>query len=252
MNRAIAERLTGLRLTGFNHAYTEQLTHEGFREMSFDDRMSLLIDREELDRANRAIASRVGRAKFKKSAAYEDLKPSPAQGLDRTMIQALGSCDFIRQKQNVIVTGPSGSGKTFLTTALAHRACLHGFTARYYRAPELLVDLDGARQDGRFRRAVSQLGKFQVLIIDDFMLSSISESEQKDLFELIEERHESSATILTSQNPVSLWHGLMPNPAIADAILDRITSAAVRVELKGESKRRAKGTAVDPIAGDQA
>ena len=154
MNRTIAERLNGSRLSGFHHAYTEQLTHEGFREISFDDRMALLIDREELNRANRTIASRVGRAKFKKNACYEDLKPSAVQGLDRTMIQSLGSCDFIRQKHNLIVTGPSGSGKTFLTTALAHRACLSGFTARYYRAPGLLVDLDGARQDGRFRRVL--------------------------------------------------------------------------------------------------
>lgn len=252
MNRTITERLTQLRLPGFSRAYTEQLTIDGFREMSFDDRISLLIDREEIDRANHAIAARVGRAKFKKNAAYEDLKPSAAQGLDRSTIQGLGTCDFIRKKQNFIVTGPSGAGKTFLTTALAHRACLHGFTARYYRAPGLLVDLDCARQDGRFRRLVSQLGKFQVLIIDDFLLSAISESEQKDLFELIEERHESAATILTSQNPVSLWHSLMPNPAIADAILDRITSLAVRVELKGESKRRSKSSEVDPIVENQA
>jgi DNA replication protein DnaC len=220
--------------------------------MSFDDRMALLIDREELDRASRAIATRVGRARFKKNAAYEDLKPSAAQGLDRSMLQSLGSCDFIRKKQNLIVTGPSGSAKTFLTTALAHRACLHGFTARYFRSPGLLIELDCGRQDGRFRRVVSQIRKFQVLIIDDFMLSTISESEQKDLFELIEERHESTATILTSQNPVSLWHSLMPNPAIADAILDRITSSALRVELKGESKRRTKTSDVDQGATTQA
>lgn len=245
MTHNISDRFTKLRLPGFSNAYMEQSMGTGFKDMSFDDRIALLIDREEQQRANHSIAVRVGKAKFKQSAAFENLKPSASRGLDKTMLQNLGSCDWIRKKQNLLITGPAGSGKTFIGTALSHHACLCGFSARYFRAAQLLSDLEIAKEDGHLRRFISQLEKIQVLIIDDFFLSSISESCQKNLFELIEARHELVSTILTSQNPVSLWHGLMPNLAIADAILDRITHLSVRLELKGESLRKKQVNELD-------
>lgn len=252
MTHSIPERLAQLRLHGLCRAFVEQASLNGFKEMSFDDRFALLLEREELERANRAVASRVGRARFKQPAAFEDVKPSATRGLDKTTVQNLGSCDWIRKKRNLILTGPSGCGKTFLATALSHRACLMGFTARYFRAPQLLAELEAAREDGRQRRFVTQLGRVHALIVDDFMLSAMTEAEQKDLFELVEERHEVTATIFTSQNPVSLWHGLMPNPAIADAVLDRISNVALRVELKGESHRRKRAQDLDQESLSQA
>ena len=241
----LPEKLSQLRLYGASKAYSEQTTLAGFQEMTFEERLSLLIEREEIERANKAMGARICKAKFKQPASYEDIKPLASRGLDKTTLQALGSCEWIRKKKNLIVTGSSGCGKTFLSTGLSHKACLIGLTARYFRAPHLLTELESAREDGRLKRLITQLGKLNVLIIDDFMLSAINEAEQKDLFEIIEERHENSSIIFTSQNPLSMWHALMPNPAIADAILDRIANGSLRVELKGESLRRKKSTDLD-------
>lgn len=241
----IPEKLSQLRLYGASKAYSEQTILDGFQEMSFDERLSLLIEREEIERANKAMSARVCKAKFKQPASYEDIKPSSARGLDKITLQTLGGCEWIRKKKNLIVTGSSGCGKTFLSTGLSHKACLIGLTARYFRAPHLLSELESAREDGKLKRLITQLGKLNILIIDDFMLSAINETEQKDLFEIIEERYENSSTIFTSQNPLSMWHALMPNPAIADAILDRISNGSLRVELKGESMRRKKAIDLD-------
>lgn len=231
----ISDHLKSLRLPGMQKAYAEQLISTGYREMSFDDRLSFLLDREAIERDNKALQTRIGKARFKGSAALEDVKPSTKRGLDKTLIMQLAQCGWIKDRRNILITGPSGCGKTFLATALSRKACQLGSSARYFRAANLLAELEAAREDGTFIRTVTNLGRPHVLIIDDFCLSSMSETEEKDLFELIEERHGKASTIFTSQNPVGLWHSLMPNPAIADAILDRIVHTAVRIELKGES-----------------
>ena len=238
MPNPISSHLKEMRLTGMYKGYEEQLASGSYADMSFDDRFSLILQREVNERECRAMQTRIGKARFKDKGAVEDIRPSAARGLDRTLLAQLSRCEWIKDKRNILITGPSGSGKTFLATALTHKACTLGYSARYFRVGNLLAELDATREEGRFIRTVANLSKHHVLIIDDFCLSAITEAEEKDLFELIDERHQRVPTIFTSQNPVNLWHGLMPNPAIADAILDRIVSAAIRVELKGESIRK--------------
>lgn len=234
----ITNQLKDLRLVGMNRAYEEQCLSQSYLDMTFEDRLSFLLQRELLDRENKALQARLSKARFKGNGALEEIQPSASRGLDKTLLLQLGQCSWIKDRRNVIITGPSGSGKTFLATALSRKACHLGNSARYFRSTNLLAELEAAREEGTFLRTITSLGKPSVLIIDDFFLSGMSESEQKDLFELIEERHGSAPIIFTSQNPVNLWHGLMPNPAIADAILDRIVHTAIRVELKGESRRK--------------
>jgi DNA replication protein DnaC len=245
MYSSIQDKFSSLRLYGASKAFGEQVSNSGFHEMSFEERLSLLLEREEIERANKAMCARIGKAKFRQQASFDDIKSSAARGLDKPTLQSLGTCEWVRKKKNLIITGPSGCGKTFLSTAVCHRACLMGLTARYFRASNLLGELEVAREEGKLGRLLKQLSKPNVLIIDDFMLAAINETEQKNLFEVIEERHESSTTLFTSQNPVSLWHALMPNPAIADAILDRIANGSLRIELKGESMRRKKVAELD-------
>lgn len=245
MNTILLDKLMDLRLSGMQKALEEQFKDKAYGELSFDERFSFLIDREKIERENRLLKSRLLKAKFKEKAALEEVRPSSARGLDRVQIKQLAQCDWIRQKRNILITGPSGSGKTYLATALSHKACMNGFNARYYRASHLLSELDASRSDGRYRKLLSAIGKINVLIIDDFCLSAMSESEQKDLFELVDERHNNSSTIFTSQNPTNVWHGLMPNPAIADAVLDRMVHQAIRLELKGDSLRKKKIEEVD-------
>lgn len=240
----ISSQLKDLRLTGMHKAYEEQCLSSSYQDMTFDDRLNFLLQREITDRENRALQSRLSKAKFKGTGIIEEVQPSASRGLDKTLMTQLGQCAWIKDKRNIVLTGPSGSGKTFLATAISRKACHLGYTARYFRAANLLAELESSREEGQFIRNVTVLGRPNVLIIDDFCLSSMSEQEEKDFFELIEERHGKNSTIFTSQNPVSLWHGLMPNPAIADAILDRIIHNAVRIELRGESRRK-KSTELD-------
>lgn len=241
----VSIQLKGLRLSGMHRAYNEQLISSGYQDMTFDDRLAFLLDREVCERDSKALQTRIGKARFKGTAVLEDMQVSGKRGLDKTLLMQLSQCGWVKDKRNVLITGPSGCGKTFLSTALSRKACHLGSSARYFRATNLLAELEAAREEGNFLRTVTNLSRPHVLIIDDFCLSSMSETEEKDLFELVEERHGKASTIFTSQNPVGLWHSLMPNPAIADAILDRIVHTAVRIELKGESMRKSVASELD-------
>lgn len=233
------DKLRSLRLPGFVKGFEEQIaSRESYEELSFDDRLAVLADRESLERENHLLLMRLGKVKFKDKVELDEIKPSAARGLDKTTLKSIATCEWLKQKRNVIITGPSGAGKSYLAQGMAHKACLNGNTARYFRKNMLQSDLTSAKADGRYRRLIESIGKINVLVIDDWFLSAITEEQQKDLFELIEERHKKNSTIFTSQNPISSWHALMPNPAIADAILDRIVHSAIRIELKGDSQRK--------------
>ena len=155
------------------------------------------------------------------------------------------TCEWLKRKQNIIITGATGVGKSFLASALAEKACRSGFQARYFRYQSLLSELTFSVADGSFKNYLLKLEKLNLIVIDDWALHSITEIEQKYLFELIEARSENSSTIFVSQTPIASWHSLMPNSTIADAILDRIVHTAIRIELKGESMRKKSDHKID-------
>jgi len=242
------DKLHVLKLHGMRKALEEQTLSNIYEEMSFADRVTLLVEREAQERENRNMATRISRAKFKEQAVVENIKPGTSRGLDKTTLTTLAQCAWVKNKQNIIMTGASGVGKTYLASALTHKACLLGHAVLYARAAELNEQFRIGRADGSFRKVLARLIRPAVLIIDDWALCAIGEIEQKDLFELIEGRHQTGSTILTSQTPVSAWHGLMENPTLADAILDRLVHASIRIELKGESMRRSGAARVDTQA----
>jgi len=232
------EALSKLKLHGFISELQEQEKLGGYSDMSFRDRLDLLIQKESLDRENKSLSKRIMSAKFKHRVSLEKIKVSASRGLDKSQLQTLISCDWIKKKLNIIVTGPSGSGKSFLACAVGEKICRAELNVRYYRCQSLLSELCCSAADGTLRNYLNQTSKFHVLIIDDWALSKITETEQKYLFELVEERSEKLSTVFVSQTPVNIWHSLMPNGAIADAIMDRVVHTALRIELKGESLRK--------------
>jgi DNA replication protein DnaC len=236
----IIDKMTSLQLLGMARALETQLEVKETRELPFEDRLSMLLDAESLNRDNKRTASRLRAAKLRLSASVEDLKIRPSRGLDRSVIMSLSSCDWLRDKLNIAITGPTGAGKTYLACALAHSACRHGFSTIYHRATTLFDDLIVAKGDGRYKRVLTNIESKRLLVIDDFGLETLSSENRRDLLEILERRYNNGSTIITSQFDRDHWHDLIGDPTLADAILDRFVHNSQELKLKGKSMRDPK------------
>ncbi|WP_440995642.1 IS21-like element helper ATPase IstB [Arhodomonas sp. SL1] len=238
LNHPTLEKLHALKLTGMAAALADQSATPDITDLSFEERLGLLVDREMTDRENRRMSSRLRRAKLRHNAMLEDLDYRNPRGLDKGLIQALASCQWVKEHLNVLITGPTGVGKTWLACALAHKACREGHTAQYVRLTRLLRELVIAKGDGQYAKLLSNLAKVDVLILDDWGLMKLSAENRRDLLEVLEDRHGRRSTIATSQLPIEEWHGVIGDPTLADAILDRLVHNAYKITLKGESMRK--------------
>jgi len=232
------DQLNQLQLRGMADALTEQQSMD-LNDLSFEERLGLLTDRETQERDRRRLKTRLSQAKLRQSACIEDINFRAKRGLDKKLVMRLAGCDWIDKSQNVLICGPCGVGKSYLACALAHKACQLGYRARYIRVSRLLDDIALARADGSLPRFMTALARMHVLILDDFALTPPSEQGRRDLLEVIEDRHGQRATIITSQLPVQAWHDTLGEPTIADAILDRLVHNAHHINLTGDSMRRA-------------
>ena len=242
------DKLQALSLGGMARAFEEQLGRPDYAELSFEERLGLLVDREAQDRENRRLARRLKAAKLRSDAVIEDLDLRTPRGLDRSTILSLAESHWVEAHRNVLVTGPTGVGKTFLACALAQAAIRHGHTALYLRLPRLLDELVLARADGRLPRLMVAWAKVGVLVLDDLGLQAVPAARAADLLEVIEDRAGLRSTIVTSQLPVGHWHEALGEPTVADAILDRLVHDAYRLELRGASMRRGEADRDDAAA----
>ena len=237
------EKMRELKFHGMVRAFEEQLASSQYAELGFDERLGFLIDRERTERENRRLKARLTRAKIRQQACLEDMDYSASRGLDKSLIQSLGTCQWIRDHLNVLLDGPTGVGKSFIADAFANKVCREGFEVLCFRATRLFEDLSLARGDGRYPKLMNLIAKADLLVIDDWGLSKITDAQQRDFLEILEDRHGVHSTLITSQIPSAQWHGLMDNPTVADAILDRLIHNAYKINLKGESMRKNKGPA---------
>jgi len=232
------QKLLRLKLTGMAKALEEQTQMPQCEGLLFEERLGLLVDREMTERESRRLISRLRSARLRQSACIEDIDYRHPRGLDKSLLQSLCSCEWIRTHQNVLISGPTGAGKTFLACALAQKACREGYRVLYARLSRLLGEISLAKAEGRYLRLLTGFAKIDLLILDDWGLLALSEEGRRDLLEILEDRHGSRSTLVTSQLPVEHWHSMIGDPTLADAILDRLVHNAYKINLKGESMRK--------------
>lgn len=241
LNQPTLEKLRALKLTGMANAFQEQL-EKPLTDLDFETRLGILIDQEWLLRENRKLQRRLTQAKLQQSACIEDIDYEKPRGLVKSKLLELSRSQWLQQRLNLLITGPTGCGKTYIACALAHRACLDGFTSRYYRLPRLWEELKIAKANGSYSHWLAQLAKIDLLILDDWGLVTPDIERRQDLLEILDDRYQKKSTIVTSQIPTAHWHAHLNDETLADAILDRLLHNAIRLELKGDSMRKNQKT----------
>lgn len=240
LTNQVSSKLQALRLGGMLKGLEEQETMPNISQLNFNERFELLLDREDMVRRNKSFQNRIRKAKFKENACIEDIDYDPSRGLAKTTILKFASADWITGHQNIIITGPTGAGKTYLACAIAQAVCRSNYTAKYLRIPRFLRSLEIARNDGSYDKLLQEIQKTDLVLFDDFGQSRLQPDEAKDLLEVMDDRHGQRSVIITSQLESSKWYELIPDPTIADALLDRIIHRSHQINIKGASMRRTK------------
>jgi DNA replication protein DnaC len=234
------DQLHTLGLHGMAKAFVEVAASDEACGLSHPEWLGLLLDREASLRQDKRLAARLRAAKLRQQACVEDIDYRSPRGLDRAMMQKLINGGWIDAHDNLVLVGPTGVGKSWIASALGHKACRDNRSVIYQRVPRLFEELALARGDGRHARLLRSLGRADLLVLDDWGLEPLDAAARHDLLEILEERYGRKSTLVTSQLPVDRWHEIIGDPTYADAILDRLVHNAHRIELTGESMRRAR------------
>ncbi len=240
LTQPLLDKLVQLRLPAFRDGLQEQLNNPKYTELSFEERLALLVDLEVTHRHDRRIHRLIQTAAFPQSATLEDLDLSASRGLERRFVLELAQGNWIDQHLNTLVLGPTGSGKSYLSCALGLAACRTGHSVRYFRTSRLLFQFAQSHLDGSFPVLLASLAKTDLLILDDWMRDPISASETRDLLKILDDRFGRVSTLVASQVPVGEWFSRFPDPTHADAILDHVIHNAYRLNLTGDSQRKVR------------
>lgn len=238
MNTATLDKLRSLRLLGMHAAFDGLIKTANLKEYTHDEMMAHLVQAEWDDRQNRKLIRLIKQARFRYNASITQMDYTHPRSLDKGLIQRLATGEFINKAQNVIIVGPTGVGKSFIASAIGHQACILGFKTFYANTYKLFSDLKRAKADGSYQRLIKRIEKQQVLILDDFGLKPMDANARMALMEIIEDRHQRYATIITTQLPIKHWHESIGESTVADAILDRLVHSAHKISLTGESLRK--------------
>lgn len=247
----VIENLKRLKLKGMLEALEKQVSSREKIDLTFEERLAILLENEISVRENIRLKNRLRKAKLKQNACMQDIDFKHVRGLDRGLILSLETGQWITNHRNVLVVGPTGTGKTFIGEALAHNACMKGRTAHHLRLPRFFNELTLMKADGRYLKYMAEIARYDVLLLDDLGITPLTDEQRRDLLEIVDERHNKKSTIVTSQIPVKHWHEAIGDKTLADAILDRLVHNAYRIELKGESMRKVKSQTTDLESGGE-
>lgn len=232
------EKMRGLMLTGMADHYQSVLSMPAHQQPESAVMLAQLLEAELLYRNHRRTQTAIKNARFRYHASVEEIICSQDRNLSRETLSMLADGSYIDRGENIIISGATGCGKSFLASALGYQACMQGRKVAYFSLPKLLQQLKSDKLDGSFRKEMERIEKMNLLILDDWGLTPLDTQSRLALLQIIEDRHNRYATIITSQLPVSSWHSYINENTIADAILDRIIHKAQRIELMGESLRK--------------
>jgi DNA replication protein DnaC len=236
----LLDKLRGLRLPGVREALAQQLQNPQYSQLSFEERLGLLLDHEVNLRDARRLNRRLADARFREKANLSEVLTGSKRGLERSFLLSLAQCDWLRHYQNIIITGPTGVGKSYLGSALGRCACEAGFCVRYYRTKRLLHEIERSLADGSWGKLLDGLARIPLLILDDWFRDPLTPDQVRHLLEIFDDRWQQGSTLLITQVPIDLWHDNLKDPTLADAILDRLIHNAHRITLSGESQRKLK------------
>ena len=239
MIEATVEKMISMKLHGMAEAVQEQMKNRVYKDLSFEERLGMLVDREMDHRQDRKLRTLLTKARFRyPGASVEDINFRARRGISKDMVLKLSQNGWIKDKRNMIITGSTGVGKTYFACALGNSACRAGISTYYTRLTRLFQELKISRADGSYAKLFRKLSRINLLIVDDWGLSPLSDTERIDLLEIMEDRYNVRSTIISSQIPVDKWHDLIGEPTIADAICDRLIHNAHKIKLTGNKSMR--------------
>jgi len=241
MNRdQTLEQLKRMKLTGMARRYEAELSLPPGQREEAHTLLAMMVQAESEYRNGKQTERYLRASRLRYNAIPENVKCGTERGLPRELFSGLLDGSFIRQSQNILISGATGVGKSHIACALGRNACMLGFRVIYFNMNRFLETLAQVRLEGTYLKWLKQLNRYNLLIFDDFGLKPLSHDARLTLLDILEDRYEGAATIFTSQLPLDKWYDYINEPSLADAIIDRLSASAQKIELKGESWRNKK------------